>query len=224
MAQDSDEAARAPKEADERPDAALRAGSRAATLLDRLRQGRTAFPLLFGASFLEALIIPIPIELVLVPYMMAERGRIWAIATVTLAGCLAGALVGYGVGLLVLETVGRAIMDWGGWSESYPVFQDFFARHGFWAIVAVGILPIPFQVAMLAAGATAYPLVAFVAAVLLARGIRYHGLALIVRLYGTRALDLWRRHKTAAMALAALVLMALWGATRLTAAVFWPDG
>ncbi|KAA5606304.1 DedA family protein [Roseospira marina] len=193
--------------------------ARAAALLDRLKTSRRANALLFTASLLESIIVPIPIELVLIPYMMARPTRAWRIATVALAGCLVGAAVGYGVGQLVLETLGRSVMEWAGWTEAYATFHDVFSTYGFWAIVAVGVLPIPFQVAMLAAGAAGYPFLWFLVASALARGVRYHGLALLVRLYGRKALALWDRHRGVAMALAALILVALWGVTQLLARV-----
>lgn len=178
--------------------------------LERLSRSKRTMWVLFGASFAETLVLPIPIELILIPFMAANRARVWVIAGVVTLGCLLASLVGYAVGLLVFETLGLRVIDAMGWSEGMERFRVIFVDHGFWAIVAVGILPIPFQVALLGAGAAAYPIGWFLLAALIARGSRYFGLALLVRLFGERTTDLWRRHKRRVLVIAAgLALSAL---------------
>jgi len=150
--------------------------------------------LLGVASFLETIIVPIPIELVLVPLMAIQRQRIWLIATVALAGCLAASLLGYGVGVALYQSVGIWFVETMGYQDAYQSFQTFFDRHGFAAILVVGILPIPFQIAMITAGLSNYPLLLFVLATVIARGIRYFGLAWLVSHFGRAAGEMWRRH------------------------------
>ena len=53
---------------------------------------------MFWASFAETIIVPIPIEVVLIPFMMARKHQIWWIAAVVTTGCLLASLVGYGIG------------------------------------------------------------------------------------------------------------------------------
>jgi membrane protein YqaA with SNARE-associated domain len=162
------------------------------------------------ASFLETIIVPIPIEIVLIPYMLARRDLIWRIASVTTAACLFAAVVGYGLGYFFYDSVGRGLIDLMNWQQDYAVFQSWFDAQGFWAILAIGVAPIPFQIAMLVAGVAGYPLVLFVLAAGIARSIRYFGLALLVRMFGERALDLWQRHKlTASIVVLALIAAAV---------------
>ena len=163
----------------------------------RLTRSRRGMAGLFTASVAETTVVPVPMEAVIVPMMLADRRRIWRIAAVTLAGCLAGALVGYAVGYLVFESVGLWLLDRFGWAADFTEFQAVFATHGFWAIVLVGVTPIPFQIAMLAAGFSHYPLVLFLLACALARGVRYFGLALLVTLFGDR-LRRWLGRRRAA--------------------------
>jgi len=170
--------------------------SRSEKWRERLETSEHALALLFFASFLETTVLPIPIEVVLIPYMLTHRDRLWLIATVTLAGCLAGALVGYGVGFFLFESLGTWLIDTFGWQQSYQDFQGMFERYGFWAIIAIGVTPIPFQVAMLVAGTAGYSILLFLLAAAIARGVRYYGLALLVHLFGERAMTLWQRHST----------------------------
>jgi len=186
-------------------------GSGTRKWLLRLRRARHKAAWLFGFSFLETTVLPVPIEILLIPYMAAERQRALTIAGIALAGCLLGAFAGYAVGYFLFETLGQQIIAWGDWGESLQAFRRLFAAQGFWAILALGILPVPFQVAMLAAGAAGYPLVWFALAAGIARGLRYYGLAWLVKAVGPAALGQWRRHKLRATLVAAAALLALWG-------------
>lgn len=175
--------------------------------LERIRGSRHVLWALAVASFLETIIVPVPIELILVPLMAVCRDRAWRLAHAALAGCLAASLLGYGVGAALYETVGRWFVSTMGYGEAYEAFRQLFDRHGFVAILLVGILPIPFQVAMISAGLSGYPLGMFVLAAVLARGVRYYGLAWLVLRFGDRAKALWERHALAtALGAAAVVL------------------
>ena len=117
--------------------------------------------LLAALSFLETIILPVPIELVLIPLMAVNRQRLWRIATVTTAGCLAAALLGYGVGMVLYQSLGTWFIDTMGMQSAYQAYQGFFDQYGFIAILTLGILPIPFQVAMITAGLSGYPIALF---------------------------------------------------------------
>jgi membrane protein YqaA with SNARE-associated domain len=70
-------------------------------------------------------------------------------------------------------------------------------------------LPIPFQVAMILAGVSGYPVHLFLLAALIARGVRYYGLAWLVWRFGDGAGRLWRRHALLASVGGALLLATL---------------
>lgn len=160
------------------------------------------------ASFLEAIIIPIPLETILIPLMQARRDRIWAITTVVLLGCLMAAVLGYGVGYFLFEAVGREVISMVSTQEEFEGVREQMEEKGFWFVFGVGVAPIPFQIAMLAAGATKYSLGGFLVASALSRGIRYFGLAALVYFAGNRAQRLFERHKkTTAVVLLAVVLI-----------------
>lgn len=168
----------------------------------RLTGSRWPMVAMFWASFAETIIVPIPIEVVLIPFMMARRHQVWWIATVVTVGCLLASIVGYGIGYFFFASAGQWLIDSLGAGQDFARFQAMFAEHGFFAIVAIGVIPIPFQIAMLVAGAAKYPILLFVIAATIARGVRYFGLALLVLLVGDRALSFWNRHKKTSAALA----------------------
>ena len=174
----------------------------------RLSESRYALALIGVASFLETLVLPIPIELIVVPFMLANRRRIWLIAAITTLGCLLGAVVGYGLGALLFGSVGPWLIETFGWQAAYQSFSQQFDRNGFWAIVSIGITPIPFQIAMLSAGVAGYPILLFLLATAVARGLRYFGLAALVVVFGQRTLMLWKKHSTS-VGIAVLVAIVL---------------
>ncbi|WP_417422553.1 YqaA family protein [Halomonas sp.] len=161
---------------------------------ERINGSKNMLWLLGTLSFLETIILPIPLELILIPLMAANRQRIWLLATITTAGCLIASLVGYGVGMLLFQSIGNWFIEFMGMQESYQAFQTFFNQYGFAAILVIGIVPIPFQVAMITAGLSGYPILLFVLAAFIARGLRYYGLAWLVYRFGHSVLVLWKRH------------------------------
>ncbi|MEX1222191.1 MAG: VTT domain-containing protein [Idiomarina sp.] len=175
--------------------------------LQKLLDSPHALVLIFVLSFMESLVIPIPLELVLIPFMLIERDRIWKIATATLLGCLLGATLGYSLGWFMFDTAGQWALNSFGYQQAYQEFSQQFEQDGFWAIIAVGVTPIPFQVAMLTAGASQYSFALFMLATLLARGIRYFGLALLILWLGDPVLQLWQRHSRK-LGVAILVMIA----------------
>ena len=174
---------------------------------ERINGSKNMLWLLGTLSFLETIILPIPLELVLIPLMAANKHRIWLLATVTTAGCLIASLVGYGVGMLLFQSIGTWFIEFMGMEQSYQSFQTFFDQYGFAAILAIGILPIPFQVAMITAGLSGYPVLLFALAALIARGLRYFGLAWLVHRFGSRVLMLWKQQALVTSLVAGVVVL-----------------
>jgi membrane protein YqaA with SNARE-associated domain len=166
------------------------------------------------ASFLESTIVPIPLEAVLIPLMQARREKIWLIALMATLGCLIGALFGYALGYYLFDIVGEWVIATFSNPEQFEVIKQKMHEQGFWFVITLGIVPIPFQIAMLAAGATKYSLTLFLIASVIARSIRYFGLALIVYYAGNQAERIIKKHKTKAiLALTLIVLSAWWVST-----------
>ena len=181
---------------------------RAQRWFDRINGSRHMLWLLFLLSFLETMVLPIPIEVVLIPLMIINRDQLWTIAAVVTAGCLAASILGYLVGQALYQSVGVWFIDSMGMRTAFENFQQFFDQYGFVSILALGILPIPFQVAMITAGMSGYPLPLFVLAAVLARGIRYFGLAWLVYRFGDKAREMWDRHALVTIVGGGLVIIA----------------
>lgn len=136
------------------------------------------------ASFLETTIIPIPVEFIIAPLMAISRKRGMQIATVTLIGSVAGAVVLYLLAWGVFDDAVTPFLDWTHGHDEFAELKDRFQEGGFWLVFIISVTPAPMQLAALAAGATDYPFWLFFIAILLSRAIRYYGLFAIVRLLG----------------------------------------
>lgn len=179
--------------------------------LNRLAESNHAYWLLFLASMLETLLIPIPIEIIIIPWMLTHPDKKWRIAAVALAGNLTAATLGFWLGSLAMDQWGDTLISFFGGQQAYDSFQTRFEEQGFLAILAIGITPVPFQIAMLVAGASNYPFPLFLAAACIARGVRYFGLALLVRIFGDAATRIWKKHSRKVGALLLVLLLAWLG-------------
>lgn len=166
------------------------------------------------ASFLESTIVPIPLEAVMVPLLQVRRERLWWIALMATLGCVAGALVGYGLGYYLFDLIGDWVIQTFSSQEQFDQVTSKMESQGFWFVLTLGVAPIPFQIAMLAAGATKFSLLSFLIATAIARSLRYFGLALVVYFAGNKAEALIKRYKVSAIiALTLLILLCWWLST-----------
>lgn len=174
--------------------------------LARVREGRAGINGLFWLSAGETTVLPMPVEVVLLPLMQYARDHVWRMASAATLGAIAGAIIGYWFAFFFMETMGDALVAGAGWADEQARFTELFDHYGFFAIVLVGALPpIPFQLAIVSAGATEYPFWLFVLATLIARGTRYFALASLIYLFGDHAAEFYSKNK----ALAVTVLIAV---------------
>ena len=166
------------------------------------------------ASFLESTIVPIPLEAVLVPLMQANRKQLWLVALMATLGCVVGALFGYALGFYLFDLIGDWIISTFSSPEQFEQVRAQIQAQGFWYVLTLGIVPIPFQIAMLAAGATTYSIGLFLLATVIARSIRYFGLAVVVYYAGDHAEALIRKHKIKALVAVSVVVLLAWFVSR----------
>jgi len=171
---------------------------RSAALFDRIVRARSAMLALYWLAFLEGAVLPVPLEAAMAPYMQLRRDRVWLIAAVGLAGFLTSALAGYVIGAMLFEQLGPEILAYMGWEENFAWVQARIETYGFFALLVLGVIPLPTQIGMMAAGALGFPLWLFLPAVSIPRGVRYFGLGVAVLFWGDRV-ERWLRRRTPAL-------------------------
>lgn len=150
-------------------------------------------------SFIEAIIFPVMPEVMLAPMCVAQPRRGWWYATLSLAGSMAGAMVGYALGhyaFEVLKPVFAALGMLGGIESGIALVQAKMAQSP-WAVftflVVGGFMPIPMKVFTWASGIVGVPLPQYVLSMLVGRGKRVYLLAAVIRVGGPRAEAALRR-------------------------------
>ncbi|NOJ26094.1 YqaA family protein [Vibrio coralliilyticus] len=170
----------------------------------------------FTASLLESTIVPIPLEALLIPLLHKRRDKLWQVALMATLGCIVGALLGYALGYYIFEL----LRDWviTNWITEQRLDTVILRikTEGFWFVMTLGVAPIPFQIAMLTAGATYFSLPLFLLATGLSRAIRYFGIALLVYIAGRKAEELIKKYKLATLVFLTLVLIVAWSLSMTT--------
>ena len=110
------------------------------TWLQRLEKSNYTYLLLFALSMGETLILPIPIEAILIPWMLRKPEKRWVIAAVALAGNITAASLGYWLGALAMEQWGDSLIQLFGGAEVYDSFATELKENGFMSVLAVGIV------------------------------------------------------------------------------------
>jgi membrane protein YqaA with SNARE-associated domain len=144
-------------------------------------------------SFFEAIIFPVPPEVMLAPMSLARPDRALWYATLSLAGSMVGMFIGYAIGYFALE----AIMPWlerFGYAAQFDEIKRQAAENGFWLLLLAGFTPVPFKIFTIASGAVGMPLLPFFFGALIGRGKRVYLVAGAIKLGGARAEAVLHRH------------------------------
>lgn len=159
----------------------------------RLAGHRHAMWWLFVISAAECSVFPIPIEALLLPMMFAMPHRAWRCAGVATLGTLVGSLIGYGIGALLYDSVGRTILSLYGLQDAFAHFAALYREWGGWIVVAGGFTPIPFKVTTIASGVVSLNLVVFTVAAVASRGLRFAIEATLLAWFGPPIRDFVER-------------------------------
>lgn len=149
---------------------------------------------LAGLSFAESSVFPIPPDVVLIPMCLARPRRAWRFAAICTIASVLGALLGYAIGALLFDTVGRWVLDLYGAQEQFAAVRDRFVANGWLWVLVAGFTPLPFKVVTIAAGATGLPLSVLIGAAAISRAGRFFLVAGLLRWLGEPARVFLERH------------------------------
>ena len=163
-------------------------------------------------SFTEAIIQPIPPDVMFLPMAYDERNSVnmllWLWFIVTFASVL-GAMVGHTLGKLY----GTKLLDRFGKPHHRQRLEFLFERYGTWGMFIAAVSPLPYKVFGWIAGASDMKMRPFVIAGIFGRGIRFGLEAILIYLYGDTAMDAatWLLDHELIMAVVLIVLLGLIG-------------
>jgi len=130
-------------------------------------------------SFAESSFFPIPPDVMLAPMSMAKPARALWFATLTTVASVLGGMFGYLIGMFAFELVAPWIES-GRYAGAFAQAQQWFGEWGFFAIFAAGFSPIPYKVFTITAGVLGMPLLPFLLASLVGRGLRFFLVAMLM--------------------------------------------
>ena len=163
-------------------------------------------------SFTEAIIQPIPPDVMFLPMAYDERNSVnmllWLWFIVTFASVL-GAMVGHTLGRLY----GTKLLDRFGKPHHRQRLEFLFERYGTWGMFIAAVSPLPYKVFGWIAGASDMKMRPFVIAGIFGRGLRFGLEAILIYLYGDAAMDAatWLLDRELIMAVVLILVLGLIG-------------
>jgi membrane protein YqaA with SNARE-associated domain len=172
-------------------------------------------PLALGViAFAESSFFPIPPDTILIPMSLAQPKKAWGYALICTLGSVAGALLGYAIGALLFETVGKWLINLYGYGARVEEVKALYAHWGWAVILLKGLTPIPFKIVTITSGLLSYRLPIFVALCFLTRGARFFLLALLLKHFGEPIKALLDKYFGWFLAgLLAIIVLGFWIAT-----------
>jgi membrane protein YqaA with SNARE-associated domain len=157
-----------------------------------LARSRRAPAALAVVSFAESSFFPIPPDVMLAPMVAARPNRAFVYAAICTAASVVGGLLGYAIGVY-LAPLGHVILKVFGHPEGEAEFRRWFDQWGLWVILIKGATPIPYKLVTITAGFARFDLLTFVWASILTRGVRFFGVAAILKFFGPALLAEFER-------------------------------
>lgn len=139
---------------------------------------------LFGLAVAEASFFPLPPDVFLMALCIATPKRSFRYALLCTVGSVLGGVLGYGLGLFFMDSVGHQILAWYGLTEKYAAAQSLYRQYDAWAVGAAGLTPLPYKLFTLTAGAFRIDFVTFLAASVVSRAARFFLVAAFIYRYG----------------------------------------
>ncbi len=150
----------------------------------RLAEGPNALFALIAVSFAESSFFPVPPDTLLVPMVLAQRERAFKLAAWCTAASVIGGMLGYAIGSVLYDTLGKWIIHLYGYGQSVETFRETYAAYGAWIILLKGMTPIPYKLVTIASGFAGYDFGLFVLLSVITRGIRFFVVAGLLAHYG----------------------------------------
>lgn len=144
---------------------------------------------LFILAFCESSFFPIPPDVLLIPMVAANIKRWWRNALICTLGSVIGAFLGYLIGYVFYESIGKPIVDFYNLQEQVQVIGQKYADNAFWTIFIAAFTPIPYKLITIAAGLFGLPIYVLVVASAIGRGARFFIVSGLIRIFGTRIVN-----------------------------------
>jgi membrane protein YqaA with SNARE-associated domain len=163
---------------------------------------------LFVVSFAESSFFPLPPDLMLGPMAAADPKKWLRYAIVCTVASVLGGLLGYAIGMFLMEQVGRHILNFFGYSgERELELRAFYDQYGAWFIFLKGLTPIPFKLVTILSGALHFSLPIFIVACIITRGARFLLVSWIFQRFGPQIAPIMEKRMGLVLVVVAIVIV-----------------
>lgn len=138
-------------------------------------------------AFAESSVFPVPPDVLQVPMTLARPDKAWRYALIATIASVLGGLVGYAIGALLYDSVGKFLIELYGYGQKVDQFRAAYAHYGHWVILLKGLTPIPFKLVTITSGFADYSLFWFIVLSVITRGARFFLLAALLHYFGPSA-------------------------------------
>jgi membrane protein YqaA with SNARE-associated domain len=163
---------------------------------------------LFAISFAESSFFPLPPDLMLGPMAAAEPSKWLRYALTCTVASVLGGLLGYAIGMFLMDQVGRHILNFFGYSGDREMeLRAFYDQYGAWFIFLKGLTPIPFKLVTILSGALHFSLPIFIVACIITRGARFLIVAWVFQKFGPQIAPIMEKRLGLVLVVVAVVIV-----------------
>lgn len=135
-------------------------------------------------SFIESSFFPIPPDIILIPMIIAKRNKAFFYALICTISSVLGGVFGYLIGFYLYNNVGSIIINYYNLSSQFYLFEQYYIKYGIWIVLGAGFTPFPFKFITIASGVFGLNFFLFFIVSILARGLRFYLIAILLRIFG----------------------------------------
>ncbi len=139
---------------------------------------------LFFIAVAESSFFPIPPDVFLMVLCIAVPPKSFRYAAICAVGSVLGGMLGYGLGLGFMDTVGVKILELYGLHDKYEVVQNLYQQYDALAVGAAGFTPLPYKLFTITAGAFKINFVTFILVSIVSRSARFFLVAAFIYKFG----------------------------------------
>lgn len=142
-------------------------------LISKCRESKNKI-YLYIISFLESIIFPLPTDIFLIPFVLAEKKNYWHLALMTTIFSVLGGCFSYLIGSFLWEQTNIYFLEYyPSISSNLNSFISQFKEYGIALIVIGGFSPFPYKVTCIASGIMNLNFAVFIIFSFLSRGVRF---------------------------------------------------
>ncbi len=157
-------------------------------------------------SFLESMILPVPVDAVSTPIMLANKRKIWLVVLICTVTSVLGGVAGFAIGYYLYEWAAQPIIEFYSYEEQYKNIALAMQKNAWEITIVGGLTPIPYKLVAIAAGGVKIDFMVFLLASIASRGGRFIIIGGIMYVFGPPVKELIDRY-TALVGWAVIILL-----------------